>query len=370
MTLANKITTLAILFVLPYTAQLHAKDNFNTEIIASGLGVPWGMTFIANDKLLISQRGAKISLLDLSSQQLTSITGLPEIKVEGQGGLFDIALSPDHQQTGWIFISYNKYINGQGATTLAKAKLINDKLTQWQDIFISQSRTKKSVHYGGRISFDDHGHVFLSIGDRGKRSNGQDLSNHAGSIVRLTLDGDTPLDNPFVEDSNALNEIWSYGHRNPQGLFFNTQSQQLWSIEHGPRGGDEINLVQAGNNYGWPVISYGKEYYAPLPVGKGTHRPGMQQPIKYYVPSIAPSSLIQYSGKAFPQWKNNLLIGALVLEHLNIVAVDEHVQASSEQRLFNELGRIRNVIESPQGWLYLATDRGQIVKVSPTTDNE
>jgi len=370
MTLANKITTLAILFVLPYTAQLHATDNFNTEIIASGLGVPWGMAFIANDKLLISQREAKLSLLDLNSHQLTTITGLPEVKVGGQGGLFDIALAPNHQQTGWIFISYNKDINGQGATTLARAKLIDNKLSQWQDIFISNSRTKKAVHYGGRISFDNLGHVFLSIGDRGKRSNGQDLSNHAGSIVRLTLDGDTPLDNPFTADDNVLSEIWSYGHRNPQGLFFNTQSQQLWSIEHGPRGGDEINLVQAGKNYGWPVISYGKEYYAPLPVGKGTHRPGMEQPIKFYVPSIAPSSLIQYSGKAFPQWKDQLMAGALVLEHLNLISLDDNQQENQEQRLFSDLGRIRNVIESAEGWLYLATDRGQIVKVTPTTDNE
>jgi len=340
-------------------------SNIQTTIIARGLGVPWGMSLIPNNTMLISQRNAKLSLLNLATDELISISGLPEIKVAGQGGLFDVALSPDYANSAWIFFSYNKDINGEGATTLARAKLVNNSLVDWQDLLISQSRSNKKIHFGGRITFDDKGHLFLSIGDRGTRSNAQDLNNHAGSILRLNLDGTIPKDNPFIDDKKGLGEIWSYGHRNPQGLFFNTQTQQLWAIEHGPRGGDEINLIAAGKNYGWPVISYGMEYHAPIPVGKGKKRNGMEQPVKYYIPSIAPSSLIQYSGKAFPEWKNNLLAGALVLQHLNKVALDENNQAIAEERLLQPIGRIRNIIESPEGWLYIATDNGQIIRIQP-----
>jgi glucose/arabinose dehydrogenase len=341
------------------------SSNIEQTIIASGLGVPWGMTVLPDDTMLISQRDAQLSLLNLTTNTLTAISGLPEIKVGGQGGLFDVALAPDYVDGGWIYFSYNKDVDGQGATSLARAKLNGNVLTDWKDLFISQSRSKKKVHFGGRITFDHNGHLFLSIGDRGVRSNAQKLDNHAGTILRLNLDGTTPQDNPFVHNKNALDEIWSYGHRNPQGLFFNTQTQQLWAIEHGPRGGDEINLIKAAKNYGWPVISYGKEYYAPIAVGKGIKRDGMEQPVKYYIPSIAPSSLIQYSGTAFPEWKGQLFAGALALQHLNKVRLDKNNQAVKEERLLESVGRVRNVIESPEGWLYIATDRGQIIRVQP-----
>jgi aldose sugar dehydrogenase len=346
---------------------IHNNDdsNIQTTIIARGLGVPWGMSLLPDNTMLISQRNAKLSLLNLATHELISIYGLPEIKVEGQGGLFDVALSPDYVDSGWIFFSYNKDIDGEGATTLARARLTDNSLIDWQDLLISQSRSNKKIHFGGRITFDDDGHLFLSIGDRGTRSNAQDLNNHAGSILRLNIDGTIPKDNPFIDDNKGLGEIWSYGHRNPQGLFFNTQTQQLWAIEHGPRGGDEINLITAGKNYGWPVISYGMEYHAPIPVGKGKKRDGMEQPVKYYVPSIAPSSLIQYSGKAFPDWKDDLFAGALVLQHLNKVTLENNNQAINEQRLLESIGRIRNVIESPEGWLYIATDNGQIIRIQP-----
>lgn len=346
--------------------------NIENTIIARGLGVPWGMSLLPNNTMLISQRNAKLSLLNLATNELTKISGLPEIKVEGQGGLFDVALSPDYVDSAWIFFSYNKDIDGEGATTVARAKLVDNSLIDWQDLLISQSRSNKKIHFGGRITFDNNGHLFLSIGDRGTRSNAQNINNHAGSILRLNLDGTIPKDNPFIDDKNALDEIWSYGHRNPQGLFFNTQTQKLWAIEHGPRGGDEINLIVAGKNYGWPVISYGMEYHAPIPIGKGKKRAGMEQPVKYYIPSIAPSSLIQYSGKAFPEWKDNLLAGALVLQHLNRVTLDENNQAVNEERLLESIGRIRNIIESPKGLLYISTDNGQIIRIRPnlTIDNE
>jgi len=362
--------TLMFMLML-FISQVAASDDFHIDTLASGLGVPWGMAVLPNGNLLISQREGVLTHLDLGTGKLTNISGLPEIKVEGQGGLFDVALPPDYTTGAWLYLSYNKDVNGQGATTLARAKLKDASLIEWQDLLITRSRTKNKVHYGGRITFDNNGHLFISVGERGVRSNAQDLTTHAGSILRLNLDGTVPKDNPFVGDDKVLPEIWSYGHRNPQGLFFNHDTQQLWEVEHGPRGGDEINLIEAGKNYGWPVISFGKEYWAPIPVGKGTQQQGMEQPIKVYIPSIATSSLIQYSGKAFSAWKHNLLVGALNLQHLNRIALDSNNQAIDEQRYLQTVNaRIRNIIESPEGWLYVATDNGQILRVKPATDSE
>jgi glucose/arabinose dehydrogenase len=358
------------LLLLLSTVRSHAEEldhdiPYQTTVIARGLGIPWGMTFLSDDTLLISQREAILSLLNLTTNTLTTINGLPEIKVNGQGGLFDVARSPDYANTGWIYLSYAKEIAGKSATTLARAKLVDNTLTDWQDLLITQSRTDKNVHFGGRITFDHDGHVFMSVGDRGVRTNAQDLTNHAGKIVRVNLDGSIPKDNFFVNDAAALNEIWSYGHRNPQGLHYHLASNTLWAIEHGPRGGDEINLIQAGNNYGWPTISYGMEYWGPFPVGKGESLEGMEQPIKYYIPSIAPSSLILYSGKAFPQWSGNLFSGALALQHLNRVVLNKQNQAVEEERLLPSIGRVRNIIEDKKGYLYLATDNGQLIQIKP-----
>jgi glucose/arabinose dehydrogenase len=352
--------------ILLFCQPVYCAESVITETLATGLGVPWGMAIMPDNTLLISQREGQLSLLNLNSGSLTNISGLPAIKVAGQGGLFDVALSPDYADTQWLYFSYSKDLSGHGATTLARAKLAGKRLVDWQDLLITKSTTDSHYHFGGRITFDDKGHVFIAVGERGFRPNAQDLSTHAGSILRLNLDGSVPADNPFVDNKNALPEIWSYGHRNPQGLFFNKITQQLWEIEHGPRGGDEINLIAAGKNYGWPIISYGKEYYTPFAVGEATEKAGMEQPVKVYVPSIAPSGLIQYMGNAFPEWHNNLLAGALKLQHLNRIVLDDHDKAISETRLLHNVeGRIRNIIESPEGWLYISTDDGRILKISP-----
>lgn len=357
---------ISIFAILIFCQPAYSAQAITTKTLATGLGVPWGMAIMPDNTLLISQREGKLSRLNLNSGSLTDIKGLPAIKVSGQGGLFDVALSPDYANNQWIYFSYSKDISGQGATTLARAKIAGTSLIAWQDLLVTKSTTDTGAHFGGRIAFDNKDHIFLSVGERGFRPNAQDLSTHAGSILRLNLDGSVPTDNPFVGVKNALPEIWSYGHRNPQGLFFNKVTEQLWEIEHGPRGGDEINLIKAGKNYGWPVISFGKEYYTPFAVGEGTEKSGMEQPIKVYIPSIAPSSLIQYMGNAFPEWHNNLLAGALKLQHLNRIVLDEHNKAISETRLLRNVeGRIRNIIESPEGWLYISTDDGRILKISP-----
>ncbi|HEC60520.1 MAG TPA: PQQ-dependent sugar dehydrogenase [Methylophaga sp.] len=357
---------ISLLALLLFYQPVFGTQTVTTETLAKGLGVPWGMAVMPDNTLLITQREGQLSQLNLKTGSLTSITGLPAIKVSGQGGLFDVALSPDYANSQWIYFTYSKDVSGQAATTLARAKLVDKHLVDWQDILVTKSTTDTNYHFGGRIAFDNNKHIFVSVGERGFRPNAQDLSTHAGAILRLNLDGSVPTDNPFVGNKNALPEIWSYGHRNPQGLFFNKVTNQLWESEHGPRGGDEINLIEAGKNYGWPIISYGKEYYTPFSVGEATEKAGMEQPVKVYIPSIATSSLIQYMGNAFPNWHNNLLIGALKSEHLNRIVLDQNDHAISETRLLRNVeGRIRNIIESPEGWLYVATDDGRILKISP-----
>ncbi len=235
------------------------------------------------------------------------------------------------------------------------------------DLLITTSSTDTTRHFGSRIAFDNEGHVFFTVGDRGERPNGQDLSTHAGSVIRLNQDGTVPKDNPFVKHQNALPEIWSYGHRNPQGLSYDSKNKRLWLIEHGPRGGDEINLILAGKNYGWPVISYGKEYWGPLSVGEATSKEGMEQPVKYYVPSIAPGSLLLYTGSAFPGWQGDLFAGALKLQHLNKIKLSDSGQTVGEERLLISLKeRIRSLSQSPEGWIYLSTDSGKIMRLTPS----
>ena len=364
----NNCRTLIALFLIccSHTAFSAGETPLDIKVIASGLGVPWGMTLMPNNSLLITQRHGELSLLDLKTEKIRKISGLPAIKVLGQGGLFDVVLSPHYEEDSWVYFSYVKEFEGQGATTLARAKINGDNLTEWQDLLVTQSTSSKNVHFGGRIAFDNDDHIFLSVGDRGVRSNAQNLSTHAGTIIRLNLDGSIPKDNPFASNKNALGEIWSYGHRNPQGLFFNKTTGLLWESEHGPRGGDEINLIKAGKNYGWPVISHGKEYWGPLAVGEGTERDDIEPSVKVYIPSIGTSNIIQHSGNAFPAWKNNLFIGALKSQHLNRIVLDESNQANGEFRHFSSVqARIRNIIENPEGWLFLATDQGEVLLVKP-----
>jgi len=336
------------------------------EIIKDGLGVPWGMVFLSEDELIITERSGGIILLNMTSYQLKRLKAAPAIYAEGQGGMLDVAVAPDYKQSGWIYFTFVREQSGKGVTVLARARLKGSSLTDWQDLLVTKSATDTDYHYGSRIAFDRQGHVYFTIGDRGKRPNGQDLSNHAGTVIRLKQNGAIPVDNPFVKQSGALPEIWSYGHRNPQGISYDAEHHRLWSIEHGPRGGDEINQIMPGKNYGWPVISYGKEYWGPVAVGESTHKRGMEQPVKQYTPSIAPGSLLFYSGKAFPAWKGNLFAGALKLQHLNRVVLDNEGQAIAEERLLSSLHeRIRGLAESPQGWIYLSTDSGKIYRLRP-----
>ena len=337
------------------------------EQVADGLGIPWGLSFLSADQLLVTERSGSVQLLNVSNGRVNRLNNMPEVLVQGQGGLLDVAVSPNYKKDGWIYFTYVKDvdINSDGATVLARAKLFKDTFKDWQELLVTKSSTEETYHFGSRITFDAKGHVFFGVGDRGERKNSQDLTNHAGSIMRLNLDGSVPKDNPFATNKKLLPEVWSVGHRNPQGMAYDLENKRLWSIEHGPRGGDEINLIKSGANYGWPVISYGKEYWGPIAVGE-THREGMEQPVKVYIPSIAPGSLLFYSSNALPDWKGNLFSGALKLRHINRVVLSKQGEVIKEERLLEDLDeRIRALAQSPQGWIYFSTDSGKVFRLRP-----
>ena len=363
------LTVFLLIYSLPgqtASARVISQSNpeFSVEQLAGGLGVPWGMAFLGKNELIFTERQGSIRILNLDGLNITTLKGSPDVVASGQGGMLDVAKGPNFAADGWLYFTYSKSTTAGAVTTLARAKRDQNRLIEWQELLISDSATGTGRHFGSRIAFDESGHVFFGIGDRGERGNAQNLRNHAGAIMRLRLDGSIPDDNPFTGSHPALPEIWSYGHRNPQGLFYDTNKGDLWSIEHGPRGGDEINLIQKNRNYGWPVISYGKEYWGPVSVGEGTEKAGMEQPVKVYIPSIAPGSLIMYSGQAFPQWKGHLFSGALKLQHINRVVISPDNKAIAEERLLEGLNeRVRALLQSPEGWIYFSTDSGKIMRI-------
>ena len=343
-----------------------ANRDIRVQQLFSGLGISWGMAFVAPQLILVTERKGRARLLDLKARKVLMLQGLPEVVAEGQGGLLDVAVGPDYDTAGWLYFTYSKPSKDEAATTLARARLDGLQIVDWQDLLVTDSATSGRQHFGSRIAFDNRGHVFFGIGDRGERRQAQNLENHIGTIMRLNLDGSVPSDNPFIHDAAARNEIWSYGHRNPQGMAYDPLRKRLWSIEHGPRGGDEINLILPKANYGWPVISHGKEYWGPVSIGEGTSKPGMQQPHKVYIPSIAPASLMLYQGDAFPRWHGSLFSGALKLRHLNRVSLSTDGEVIAEQRLLEDMKeRIRALIEGPEGWIYFSTDSGRVLRIRP-----
>lgn len=343
-------------------------EKYQVEAVVENLNdIPWGMAFLSENKLFITFISGKMMLLNTQTKKSSTVTGMPYKPLSvGQGGLMDVALSPNFKNDNFLYFTYVKNIDNQGATTLARAKLNGTQLTNWEDLLVTNSTTRTSRHFGSRVTFDKDGYLYFGIGDRGERPSAQDLSTHNGAIIRLHVNGKVPTDNPFLSNPKAKGEIFSYGHRNPQGLVYDDKRQILWEIEHGPRGGDELNRVQKGKNYGWPIIGYGKEYWGPIHVGEGTHKKGMEQPVKVYTPSIAPSSLMLYSGNAFPNWKGDLFAGALKLLHVNKVNLDKDGNILSEERLLENLSfRIRQIIQNNNGIIFFSTDSGGIYTISP-----
>jgi aldose sugar dehydrogenase len=336
-------------------------ETLKLSKMMTNLSNPWAFEFLSDSEILVTLKAGKLVRVNLETKSVTAITGLPEVKKYGQGGLMDVRLSPDFSISRKIYFSYSKKVDEGITTAMATGILEGDKLIKVQDLFQAKTRSTKGQHFGSRIAFGEN-YVFLSIGERGFRHRSQMLDFHNGKIIRLNLDGTIPADNPFIGNKEALPEIYSYGHRNPQGLFYDKETKTLWNGEHGPKGGDEVNVVKAGKNYGWPVITYGTEYHGP-DIGEGTSKPGLEQPAYYFVPSIAPCDLLIYSGKLFKTLKGSIIQGALKLMHLNLL-IPLKDKSYKEKRIVEGKGRVRSVRENNKGEIYFATDSGIIYKLS------
>ena len=348
-------------------------DGFTVTRINSDLKKPWGMDFLSGDRMLITEKSGSLMLVDLKTGQKTAIAmQKPDIEVFGQGGLLDVAIDPDFDNEPWVYLSYaagdySAETKGLYGTEVGRGKLEGNRLVDFKTLFIAQPKTSRSVHFGSRIIFNKTKHLFITLGDRGKRYESQNLSSHLGSVIRLNRDGSVPKDNPFVKTDNALKEIYSYGHRNIQGAIFDSVENQIWTTEHGPQGGDELNIVKPGLNYGWPKITYGKEYGTGRDIGDGVKHATIEPPILQWTPSIAPSGLAIYRGDLFPQWEGQLLAGALKYQLVSRVSFDGK-KGIEQTRLFeNEFGRIRDISVDTDGAIYLLTDSraGELIKVTP-----
>lgn len=331
--------------------------------VITGLSIPWGMAFLNESEVLIAEKSGDILLANVKTGTKKNIFKVPGAILFGQGGLMDIRLHPDFSKNKLIYFSYSKMVDGQPTTALGRAKYSNEAISDFEEIFVANARSNSGVHFGSRIAFDGKGHLFLGLGDRGKMQQAQNKLNHMGCLLRLKDDGSVPADNPFVGQTDVLPEIWSYGHRNIQGLDFNPATGELWAHEHGPQGGDEINIIQPGKNYGWPLATYGEHYGGGF-IGPPTY-PGTVQPIHHWTPSIAPCGMVFLKSDKYPGLKGNLFIGSLVGQHLNMTRFLNHTLVS-ETRLFQGEGRIRNVVESPDGYIYFSDEtNGILYKLFP-----
>ena len=330
--------------------------------LVDGLAHPWGLAFLPGGELLISERPGRLLRIDAKGQRHV-IAGLPPIANAGQGGLLDLALD----QEGWLYLSYSEPGEGGAGTAVARARLQKDSLVDWQLLFRQVPKVAGGAHFGSRLLLTDDGYLYITLGDRfTERERAQSLDNHLGKTVRLHRDGRVPVDNPFVKEPGALPEIWSLGHRNMQGAALRPGSQQFWAHEHGPQGGDEVNLILPGHNYGWPKVTFGEEYGGGK-IGSGTAAAGMVPPLWVWVPSIAPSGMTFYRGELFKAWQGDLFVGALRGQALLRLRLARD-KILSEERLLTDLGeRIRTVKEGPDGALYLLTDadNGRLLKLIP-----
>jgi len=345
-------------------AQIHRSTlhDYRVVPVASGLQNPWGIAFLPGGDILITERAGRLRIVREGRLLPGTVPGVPEVLAQGQGGLMDVQPHPDFATNRLIYITYSKpYTDLEGArTVLIRGTFQDDVLTNIEELFSAQAVGRG--HYGSRIAFDGNGYVFITAGDRQAPSRGdlyahpaQDLSNHHGVVVRLHDDGRIPADNPFVGTAGALGEIWSYGHRNPQGLAFHPMTGDLWANEHGPQGGDELNVVLPGRNYGWPVIGYGVNYGSGTTIHEGTLKEGMESPKHFWVPSIATSGLMIYTGDQFPAWRGNIFVGGLGGEQLARLTIDGQT-VLNEETLFQRMGRVRDVRQGPDGYVYLAID--------------
>lgn len=334
------------------------------ELVVSDLTIPWGFTFLPDNSMLITEKDG--TLIHFINGKKNNVTGLPKIKVQGQGGLMDIELHPDYKKNGWIYFTYASDIGeGEGAnTTLMRARINNNKLINQEVLYKASPNSKRGQHFGSRIAFDTKGYLYFSIGDRGDRDiNPQDITKDGGKIYRLHDDGKIPNDNPFVNMKDAKKAIYSFGHRNPQGMEINPFTGDIWTHEHGPQGGDEINIIKKGKNYGWPTISYGINYSG-TKFTDLTSLPGMEEPLHHWTPSIAPSGMAFVNSDVYPKMKGNLLAGSLKFQYVTNCTL-KNGKVIKEEKILQGLGRVRSIEQGVDGYIYVGIEQLGIVRLLP-----
>lgn len=338
--------------------------NYEMELVFENEGIIWGLEFLNDNSILATVKSG--SIIHYKDGVKKELKGVPEIYLRGQGGLLDIAIHPNFEKNKFIYLSYaSEGIEGKGGnTTISRAILNGDTLEELEVLYKGTPDSRKGQHFGGRMEFDNENYLFFSIGDRGNRNvNPQDITIDGGKIYRIKDDGTIPKDNPFYNDGNAKKAIYSYGHRNPQGMFKHPESGKIWTNEHGPRGGDEINIIEKGKNYGWPKITYGINYSGTT-ITKNKSLPNMEQPLYYWIPSIAPSSFEYISSEIYPDWKGSLLAGALVFKYVERIVLEDDIVVS-RSKIAENLGRPRDIKQGPDGYIYVSIENKGVYKIMP-----
>ncbi|MGB0347161.1 MAG: PQQ-dependent sugar dehydrogenase [Balneolaceae bacterium] len=360
------LTKLVFLFSLIFSTAVQAQ-NYEAELYVEGVDVPWGMAWLPNGDMLVTEREGALYLIR-DGEIVSTVGNLPDdIDANGQGGFLDVDVHPNYEENGWIYFSYSSSSGeGEGSNTaIIRAKLGGTDLTDIETLYKATPNSRRGQHYGSRMEFDNDGYLFFTIGDRGNRDVlPQDLSQDGGKVYRIHDDGTIPEDNPFVGQDDALPAVWSYGHRNQQGMAMNPATGIMWAHEHGPRGGDEVNIIQPGKNYGWPILSFGINYSG-TSFAEGTYREGMEPPVTYWDPSIAPSGMTFVTSDRYPEWQGHLLVGSLKFAQLQLLELDGD-KVLSRTELFGGIGRVRSLKEAPDGYIYVGTTRGGIHRIVPT----
>jgi glucose/arabinose dehydrogenase len=359
----------AVMFGSAHAEAIRSEEHaFRVATVVDGLERPWSLAFLPDGRMLITEKEGRLRVLKDGKLLPKAVEGLPDVTVHGQGGLHDVVPHPDFAKNQLVYLAYAVRGSGGVGTELARGRLAGDRLEDVQVLFRQNPKGSSGNHFGGRIVFDRQGYLYLTLGDRGEKERAQKPGDHAGSVIRLHDDGRVPKDNPFVGKQGWRPEKFTLGNRNMQGAALHPTTGELWTHEHGPQGGDEVNVMRAGRNYGWPVITYGVNYGIGTRIGEGTEKAGMEQPLHKWVPSIAPSGMAFYTGERFPKWQGDIFVGALRAQMLVRLRFDGE-RFVSEERLLKGIGRIRDVRAGPDGYLYLLTDErhGVLARLEPAS---